>query len=365
MPDDLYTIAQRQREILLAQDERGLAAVARLYTSVNEQVWRELQTLLDRIEAARLAGEAVKPSWLRQQNRLSLLLQQIQNRLQQAGTLIVPTISDQQRTMGRLGEASLFEHVSATLPDGVAVSFTRLPAGAIEAFAGFASDGSPLAELFTDVAKNTASEVGRTLLGGIASGRSVDELARDLRSVANLSRHRALTIARTESIRAYREAGHQTALQNSQVLIGWIWQSTRDRRTCAACLAMHGTFFELSERLSSHPNCRCVPIYISRAWAQSPQRMARLTETGEDWFSTQSLEVRRQVLGIAGAEAYDAGRVKLQSFVGHGRHPRWGEVRFQRSLKDALSQPLSAGIGKPVDLKQWGAPEPTQTPTVT
>ena len=78
MPDDLYTIAQRQREILLAQDERGLAAVARLYTSVNEQVWRELQTLLDRIEAARLAGEAVKPSWLRQQNRLSLLLQQIQ-----------------------------------------------------------------------------------------------------------------------------------------------------------------------------------------------------------------------------------------------------------------------------------------------
>jgi SPP1 gp7 family putative phage head morphogenesis protein len=360
MPDDLYAIARRQRAALIAGDDAALAEISRIYSTVNASVWRELESILAKIDAAQQAGEKVLPSWLYQRDRLRILLNQIQIKLKAAGAEAAPLTAEQQREFARLGELSVVEQASVL--QGTAVSLARLPSGAIESFEGFASDGSPLRDLFESIAKDTANTVRDVLVSGIASGRSIAEMTRDLRAVADVSRQRAALIARTETLRAYREAAHQTAQQNKQVLGGWSWQSARDRRTCASCLAMHGSFHDLTERLASHPNCRCTAVYVPRPWLSQPRRVARLAETGEDWLRSQTPEVRRQVLGIAGAEAFDARKVKLANFVHHGVHPRWGETRSQRSLKDALSLPLSAGVGKPLNAAKMALPDVSPLP---
>ena len=55
-------------------------------------------------------------------------------------------------------------------------------------------------------------------------------------------------------------------------------------------------------------------------------------ETGAGWFAAQGADVQRQVLGDAGYEAYKAGAVSLDDFIGLRRSREWGTTRYARSL---------------------------------
>ena len=90
---------------------------------------------------------------------------------------------------------------------------------------------------------------------------------------------RALRISRTETLRAYREATHRTYQQNSDVIEGWYWLASLSSsgRTCAARIALHGTFHANDERMKTQVNCRCaqLPAVIGQP---SP-----IKQSGSEW----------------------------------------------------------------------------------
>src|SRR5262249_28228390 len=78
------------------------------------------------------------------------------------------------------------------------------------------------------------------LSNGVIQGRNAKEIARLIRNrlykdndgKPSGQMYHFLRIARTETIRAYRETSHRTYQENSDVLEGWIWLSALNWRTC-------------------------------------------------------------------------------------------------------------------------------------
>ena len=93
---------------------------------------------------------------------------------------------------------------------------------------------------------------------------------------------------------------------------------------------MDGSIHPLEEQLDDHPNGRCAmtPVLVDE---EPPAR-----ETGEQWLERQKPDVQERVLGKAGAEAYRAGAVTLQDFVGRRYSEEWGTTRYARSLRQIL-----------------------------
>lgn len=112
----------------------------------------------------------------------------------------------------------------------------------------------------------------RALIHGVATGLNPKVAARlmvrRVEGAFNGGLTRALTIARTEILDAYRAAAMESQLANRDVLAGWEWYAQLDERTCPACWAMHGTVFDLTEDGPlDHQQGRCARMPITKPWA--------------------------------------------------------------------------------------------------
>jgi hypothetical protein len=139
----------------------------------------------------------------------------------------------------------------------------------------------------------------------------------------------ALTIARTEINRAYRETSHQTYDANADVLDGWIWLSALSSRSCVACVALHGTFHAINERMKAHVSCRCTQVPAVRGVDLGIQK-------GSDWFAKQPAKVQKEIFNQDSKyKAYRAGELGLEDFVGLRRDSEWGDSYEVLGLKRA------------------------------
>lgn len=123
-----------------------------------------------------------------------------------------------------------------------------------------------LKEYTHDMAVKTSS----TLAEGLANGLHPSQIARELTSkMDNLSRSRALTIARTEIIHSHAEGqldGYEK-LGVKEVGADVEWSTSGDSRVCEECATMEGVVMKIEEargKIPLHPNCRCAWIPIER-----------------------------------------------------------------------------------------------------
>lgn len=115
--------------------------------------------------------------------------------------------------------------------------------------------------------------IRRELVRGIAVGSSPRTVARDtlagVQGAFNGGLTRALNIARTEILDAYRATSGAVHTANSDVVVGWRWLCEMARNSCPACWALHGTEHPLSEPgPMGHPSCRCSRVPITKTWRQ-------------------------------------------------------------------------------------------------
>jgi SPP1 gp7 family putative phage head morphogenesis protein len=178
--------------------------------------------------------------------------------------------------------------------------------------------------------------VAAALTHAVAVGRSPRQTAREIREALGGDLNRALTIARTEHLRAYRGASLRSYQENADILRGWQWRASPSRRTCPVCLAMDGTEHPLDEAFGSHVNCRCTPIPLLR------DRPTPARETGEEWFARQPAAVQREMLGPGKYALYQQGQIGLADLVGVTHDPQWGTVRYQRSIRELRAKPPEA-----------------------
>src|SRR5699024_8554490 len=150
-------------------------------------------------------------------------------------------------------------------------------------------------------------------------------------SVFNGGRNRALTIARTEQLDAYRDASRRHNLANRDVLQGWRWIADLSDRTCRSCLAMHGTDHPIQEAGPiDHHQGRCTRVPITKSWADlgvDADEPPDATPNAADWFEQQPEQVQRDILTNRGYEAWRAGDYPMSDWSARRSTPGWRDSR--------------------------------------
>lgn len=334
-PGRIYEVVEAHRRALLAGEREAAGRMVRAYGEVWKRIQSELEYITQRIEEARRAGEEVSAAWLYRQRRWQALREQVLAEVQRFAGQVEESVRAEQAEVVAAAQEHAREQAQAAAQTEakaarIATTWNRLPVQATEDMVGFLSDGSPLRTLLMGLGAEAAAGVERSLLVGLATGQNPRKIARFVRQAFGVPLSRALTISRTEVLRAYRESTRRTYQANSHIIRGWRWLAAHQPRTCPACLAMDGSIHALDERLDDHPNGRCAmtPVLVDE---EPPAR-----ETGEQWLERQKPDVQERVLGKAGAEAYRAGAVTLQDFVGRRYSEEWGTTRYARSLRQIL-----------------------------
>lgn len=285
-------------------------------------------------------GPPPPKAWIKRQERYQELLRQTKAELQAFTQYAGGQVGASQLAAVQLGQQDAQALMAAALPPQATVTFNPLPADAVQNIVGFLGDGSPLKELLDRIPFQVGKRIERELLAGVAMGLNARQVGRQIRKAAGLGLTRSLTIARTETLRAYRHASIQSYRENTEVVEQWEWLASRSVRTCAMCLAMDGKRFPLSTPFGSHPNCRCTAIPVLKSWEElgfSGIEEEEKPETGAEWFVKQPEEAQRTILGDAKYEAWKAGKITLQDLIGYENDRRWGPSRWERSLKDVMA----------------------------
>lgn len=328
MPD-IYDIAMGFRAALLSRERAAAVRLVKAYGVAYKRIQGQLEKLLTEMAKKRAAGETIDPAWLFQQERYRALLNQVTTEVAKFADVANSAITEQQRQSVNAAIKNTRQLITSADAASISGSFNQVPFRAVENLVGFLGDGSPLNSLLGQLAPSARAKVESGLIEGISAGFGPRKIASRMKDALGGNLKRALTISRTETARAYREASHRTYQQNADVLQGWVWVAALSRRTCAACIALHGTIHPVTERMASHVNCRCVAI---PALIGEPLPVER----GVDWFADQPADTQAEILDSPEAvKAYRGGKLRLEDFVGRRDDMRWGSSYFQLGLARA------------------------------
>lgn len=328
-------VLRDQRRQQLARDRTLARELTFAYQAVLGRARADLNDLTARIAAARTAGTTVNRNWLLQEARLDRIIGDLRLALRAFALGAGATIDTAALEAAVSGTLDADRMLAAQLPP----SFT-IPTGVPdEALVAAVARGRLLGStrLLEGHADETVARVRDTLLEAVGLGKGPRLIAAEVREVLRAPYWQALRLARTETITAYRDSAVDR-YADSGAVDKWVWLAKLDGRTCPVCLAMSGTLHPLTERLASHPNCRCIPAPVTKSWAElgfPGLRETRLqTELGADWFKRQPKALQRAILGPGKHDLYAAGDLQLADLVAETEHPVWGAGRRERSLQE-------------------------------
>jgi len=340
----------------------------RAYKAATKASIDELEALEGRIAEREANGEPPSETILWMRQRIIDNIEQLGKNLKKfsrEGTQITIDGQTEAATLANDATQSLVEAAAGKKPANVSIgsSWTNLPDEQLQAFVGFAGDGSPLAELFNKIPQVTTDAMQMALVQGISLGEGPRTVARRVRKAADIGRQRAETIARTEMIRASREAQRQLYTENPSVT-GYRRQATQDARVCLACLALSGTLQATDTIMPSHPNCRCVMIPETLSWAEItgdssiPDTRPEVA-TADRILAGLSESEKLAIMGPARFELYKNGK-PLLDMVQVKQDKDWGPTTSVLPLKD-IGGPLRVQLPTaPKTPKGAEAPKPIE-----
>lgn len=186
------------------------------------------------------------------------------------------------------------------------------------------------------------------LTRGVAVGDNPRTTARRMTTKAGDrflgGRNRALNIARTEMLDASRAAQQAHDAANTDVLKGWQWLASLDRRCCAGCLSMHGRMFDLDEPGPlGHQSCRCARVPVTKTWADlgipgmADDPLPVDPGEGQRFFDDLAEDSKLQAMGGSRKrlDAYQSGDLA------------WDDLAVRRTTKgwrDSYVMPSAAGL---------------------
>jgi len=288
---DILKSAERFKRSLLKGNDKAIRRLQRVYGASYKRLNSDLAAVTKLINEAQAAGKhavarAVGSNvalasdeftidWLMRQARYNELLRQIEREVSTfSKQAIAETLAEQRRGVeaGQTSASELLKESLGPVPrrfvGKIAVIWNRAPSEALKNLVGFLADGSPLDYKFAGMPKAVADGVRDTIASGFEAGWNPRKIAREVRRTYDGGLQNGLVTCRTEAMRAYRTASHETYAANSDVCSGWIRLAAMNGRTCMACMAQNGTFHTLDEVLTDHPTGRCCAVPSTRSWAE-------------------------------------------------------------------------------------------------
>jgi len=369
----IYDAIGEFQERLLRNERRAAAQMVRVYADSWKRIKARLAVLQKEYERAQSQGQDVGLGWLYQQQRLSSMQALVAKELAHFAKYAEGSVSAQQARV--IAESLQFSRDMTILSLGAEYdgqgrfAVKTLHKGAIEALIGATQQGSALDRLFRQIREDGAKAAEDALVQGIVLGYNPRKIAPLIRDALGVQLNRALTISRTEVMRAQRVATAENYKQNADVVKGWRWQAALTGNTCPVCISLHGSEHPLSETMSSHPNCRCTSTAITKSWEElgaefgfdfsaaekvgpsfeeiakkyklsdEQKRMyAQRKMTGEAYFRGLSAEEQRKILGPAKWLAWKDGKFGFDALSRKTYSAVWGEGVRQASLVELLGE---------------------------
>jgi uncharacterized protein with gpF-like domain len=179
---------------------------------------------------------------------------------------------------------------------------------------------------------------------GVAAGDNGEDIAHTAARVQaawDLTLTRAINIARTEILDAYRNAMWRSDQANSDVLAGWVWTSALDRRTCPGCWSKHGTVYPTSTPGPwDHQQGRCARVPVVRPWRELGIDLDEPPGAGRDAravFDALSEKDQLAIMGPGRLAALRAGQIEWSDLAIRRPNPAWRDSFAARSLSDLLN----------------------------
>jgi SPP1 gp7 family putative phage head morphogenesis protein len=339
MPDPRVVIALRQfKATLLSREDRQMQRMANRWLQVERGLDAAIRAIIDELTSLREQGRSLDRRLLLDVRRYRSLLVQASERFEDYAAWASETITQEQQALASLALEHAEEALQLSFLDVgiIDASFNRLPIRAIEAYIGLAGNGAPVGDLLRDRMVRDAQgsplpgvwqRLVDTLLDGITRGRNPRATARLMRDDLAGGLQKAMTIARTEQLRVYRQA-NADAYAESGVVEGHMRLTAHDRRVCPACLADEGAVYPLGTPIPDHPNGRCTSVAVLKDYG------APNWTRGADWFAEQPPDVQQDILGRGRFEAWRAGQFDFDAILKRVTDPTWGDSLQPRSLAE-------------------------------
>lgn len=328
MPSALETAIRRTRRQIDTLEGPVRQEMADLYARTVRNLATDLDLVTMQIRNAQDARIDVSPDWLRRQNRYIRLIDQAEREFARFTDDGIRLIEGGRVRAIRGGAAEAWELLDAA---GIERGFAaNVPTYAIEN-AMSATYRGPVARSLARYGDDGAKTIQDTLLDGMARGRGPRAVIRDIQrallSPANAARLESLV--RTEMMRGFRNGLNEQYTQVAHLISGYRRTASHGPRTCLACLAKSG-HIQKTPHTDWHVNDRCIdsPVAVGSTFRY---------QTGKEWFAEQSEATQRAML--PSREAYDAfaaGDITLDNFVGRKRSRTWGPSIIQKSGRQAL-----------------------------
>jgi SPP1 gp7 family putative phage head morphogenesis protein len=192
------------------------------------------------------------------------------------------------------------------------------------------------------LADDAVQAMRRALIAGVATGTHPNDVAADMvrqvEGAFNGGLTRAINISRTEMLDAYRDTSATVHEANWDVLDGWTWIATLDRRTCPSCWGMHGTTWPLEQAGPwDHQSGRCARMPKVKSWAELgiPGLEADdLTPNAERVFAALPPDEQLAVMGPGRLALLTAGRVQFADLAVRRDNQAWRPSYGARPVRD-------------------------------
>lgn len=331
--DETARLVEEQRAIVNAAVDATSSAVAAAWAAAWDQLAGEWEAAL--IAVAELSTDGRWPSPWRvarvaaaraAMDRTVAALRQLSSSLPSTVAVDAPRLVEQ---VGDL-EARI---ITSQLPPaergpGMAqLNRARLDRDALDAI--LERTTQQVESLARPLTRAAQTQMKATLIRGIAVGDNPRTAARVMtqrvEGAFNGGRNRALVIARTEMLDAHRTAARGTDALNADVLAGWQWVATLDRRTCPSCWSKHGTTHPLSEDgPHDHQQGRCVGAPITKSWADlgfDVPEPPSVLQDAQTVFKALPEADQLAIMGRARLDALRSGRAQ------------WGDLSMRRTTR--------------------------------
>lgn len=337
MPPPLDSYGNRQRDVLRKTENAAAARVVDALRVAAERLEKRILKIWLEIEAAKSRGETVSPAMLFEHGRLSKILAELQKQIDIAALKLGRVTTAAQRKAIRQAERDLLriaDEAEAFTAD-LGSAFDKKSVEALIGFGGPKSK-SPLANMFRRIGEPAARAVENTLVFGMTTGQTNAQIAREIRGIMNTTTAHALTIARTETNNAYREASRKGIAEHGEHFKGWMWLAACDLRTCPICWRQHGTIRATKDKFRTHANCRCTIVPAFNDEANRPP-----VATGIAKFANLTEAQQKTILGPGRFALYQQG-YGLKQMVGHRKTP-YGKIPTLVNIGDLAAMKPSGG----------------------
>jgi hypothetical protein len=341
-PSPVLVALEQFRADLLRRERQVAVRLVRTYGDI----YRTLQSSIAALDAEIALMDSPTPNQVQKLRRFKALKTQVEREITQYGAWADKEIgmaARQSLVDGMVhAEQLTLAGVPQQLQAAIAGVWNTLPTDAVETLMGFLSPGSPLhTSLVDQMGPATADLFEQQLLEGIALGYNPRKIASIARRTLGQPLNWTLRTSRTAQLWAYRESTRASYVANSDIVTGWIWHAELGPRTCASCIAQHGTFHPNTETLNDHHNGRCAMVPQTVSWRAlgipiDDAPPVAVPGDGQRWFDAQPEAVQRQIMGGATHRAYKDGAVSWDKLTVEHDDTVYGKMKVQPSLVEML-----------------------------